>query len=649
MNKGTAIVGFFICFFAGMFLMWGIDRNSGTGIAAEGASSADSLDHSAAAIPVTGQDPQWGNANAPVTIVEVSDFECPFCSRVGPTLKQVKDTYGPDKVRIVWKHNPLPFHKKARPAHEAAATVFALGGSDAFWKFHDLAFENQRSLDESKLAEWATTSGVDAAKFKEAYAAKKYAAKVDEDMAVARKIGASGTPAFRINGVTLSGAQPFEKFKAVIDEQLAEAQKLIGSGTKAEDVYPELVKKNYKAAEEPSSERREEPQDNTVWKVPVYDDDPVKGPKDALVTIVVWSEFQCPFCKRVEPTMTQLLNDYGKDVRLVWKDNPLPFHPRAKPAAVLALTAYKLKGDDAFWAAHGALFESQPKLEDEDLKAIAEKVGVPWATVQANLDADKFGDKLEQSMDLAVDLQARGTPHFFVNGIRLAGAQPVEKFKEIIDAQLAKAKALLAKGTPRAQVYAELMKEGKEPPPPEKKDVPAPDDTSPFKGPKTAKVVIQEFSEFECPFCKRVSPTVDQVMQEYGGKVKLVWRHLPLPFHKHATLAAEAAQEVFEQKGNDAFWKYHDLLFEAQGTPDALERANLEKLAQQVGVDMAKFKQALDSHTHKAKIEKDSEVASKAGINGTPGFVVNGYFISGAQPFAQFKKIIGRALKEAGG
>ena len=94
MNKGTAIVGFFLCFLAGMGLMWGIDRSKGAAISAEGA-EAGSLDHSASPIPVTSKDPSWGNADAPVTIVEISDFQCPFCSRVGPTMKQIKDTYGP--------------------------------------------------------------------------------------------------------------------------------------------------------------------------------------------------------------------------------------------------------------------------------------------------------------------------------------------------------------------------------------------------------------------------------------------------------------------------------------------------------------------------------------------------------------------------
>src|SRR5690242_422966 len=146
MNKGTAIVGFFISFLAGMFLMWGVDRRNGVEIEAEGSASASATapDQSAASVPVSSKDPQWGKPTAPVTIVEISDFQCPFCSRVGPTLKQIKDKYGPDKVRIVWKHNPLPFHKAARPAHEAAATVMGLAGSEAFWKFHDSAFANQQ-------------------------------------------------------------------------------------------------------------------------------------------------------------------------------------------------------------------------------------------------------------------------------------------------------------------------------------------------------------------------------------------------------------------------------------------------------------------------------------------------------------------------
>ncbi|MCA9633643.1 MAG: thioredoxin domain-containing protein, partial [Myxococcales bacterium] len=334
----------------------------------------------------------------------------------------------------------------------------------------------------------------------------------------------------------------------------------------------------------------------------------------------------------------------ANDVRIVWKDNPLPFHPRAKPAAVLARVAGE-KGDAAYWAAHKAIFESQPKLEDADLEAIAGKLGVSWPAVQKAIESGKYDKKIQADLDLGQDVGARGTPHFFINGRRLSGAQPFEKFKSLIDEELGKAKAIVAKGTPKAKVYDEIMKEGKEPPPPEKKDVAAPPATAPVKGNKNAKVVIQQFSDFQCPFCSRVEPTIDQVMKEYGSKVKVVWRNLPLPFHKDAQLAAEAAMEAKAQKGDAGFWAYHNKLFESQ--QKGLGRETLEAIAQEQGLDMTKFKAALDQHTHAAAVEADKKAGNAAGINGTPGFTVNGYFISGAQPFPAFKKAIELALKEA--
>ena len=655
MNKGTAIVGFLMSFLAGMFLMWGIDKGKGPDISAEGGSATGAPDQSSASVPVSSRDPQWGKADAPVTIVAVSDFQCPFCSRVEPTLKQIRDKYGPTKVRMVWKNNPLPFHNNARPAAEAAMAVFGLKGSEAFWKFHDTAFANQSALSTENYEKWAGEAGVDKAKFKEALASKKYSAKIDEDMALSSKIGASGTPAFRINGVTVSGAQPIDKFTEVIDAQLAEAQKLVASGTRPSDVYVTLTNKNQAAGpDKPAAPAAAKPdaeeEDKSVWKVIPQEDDPVRGPKDALVTMVVFSDFQCPFCKRVEDTLKQVSDSYGNDLRIVWKDNPLPFHPRAKPSATLARMAYKAKGDKGFWDAHDAIFASNPKLEDEDLKGIAEKLGVSWDDTKKAIDGNKFAEKFDASGEVANDLQARGTPHFFINGVRLSGAQPLEAFKKAIDEQLVKAKAIVGKGVSRAKVYEEIMKEGKEPPPPEKKDIAAPDASDPVKGGTNAKVVIQEFSDFQCPFCKRVEPTAQALEKEYGNKIKIVWRHMPLPFHKNAPLAAEAAHEVFAQKGSVAFWQFHDKLF-ADEQPDEArtDRANLEKIAQSLGVDMDKFKAALDSNKHKAKIDADAELGNKAGINGTPAFVINGYYVSGAQPEASFKKLINRALKEAEG
>lgn len=650
MNRGTAIVGFILSFAAGMMLMWGIERGGQGGPGGSGsarAAIAGAWSDEASPVPVSSKDPSWGDRTAPVTIVLFSDFECPFCTRVETTLEQVKQTYGKEKVRIVWKNQPLAFHKNAKPAAEAAQGVLEMAGIDAFWKFHELAFKNQRQLTTPNFIKWAEDVGVtDIDKFKQGLEQNTWAGKVDEDIALAKKLGVSGTPHSIINGISLSGAQPFDKFKAVIDEQLEKAEAAIAAGTKPDQVYVKLSKDQHKAAAAPQPKPQAEEEDKSVWKVPVGDS-PALGPDTALVTMVVFSDFQCPFCKRVEPTVQQVLDAYKDKVRLVWKHQPLSFHPRAEPAAQIAELAYKEKGAKGFFEARDALFESLPKLEDADLIAVAKKIGLSEAKAKKALDTKQFKARIDADANLADDVNASGTPHFFINGRRLVGAQPFDKFKEVIDEEIEKAEKLVKAGTAPKDLYAAIIKDGKEPPPPEKRTVPAPTANNPWKGGKNAKVVIQEFSEYQCPFCKRVEPTVKQILDTYGDQVKVVFRHRPLDFHADAPLAAEATLEAFKQKGNDGFWKMHEIIFENQGTPEGLKREALDKYAQQIGLDAAKFKAALDSRAHKAAVDADTKIANDAGISGTPAFVINGYFISGAQPFARFKKVIDRALAEA--
>jgi protein-disulfide isomerase len=563
---------------------------------------------------------------------------------VSPTLDALKSTYGPDQIRIVWKHLPLPFHQRARATHDASATVFALGGSASFWKFYELVLQNQRDLTAENFLAWAVRSGVDQRAFDTALQARTYANKVDADLSLAQNLDVNGTPGFLINGVKVSGAQPIDKFKEVIDAELAEARKLSASGVKPADLYVTLTNKNFKRAEAAATKTSPVEEDGAVWNVPVFSDDPQRGPANALVTIVMWSDFECPFCKRVEVTLKEVLAKYPSDVRIVWKDNPLSFHQRAMPAAILARVAYQQKGATGFWKAHDALFESQPALADDDLKVVAEKVGLNWQGVKNAIAKRTHVPRLEQSMELASELQARGTPHFFINGVRLSGAQPIESFDKLIAERLAVAKETLAKGVARNRLYEELVKDGKTPPPPETKEIALPTTPAPFKGPANAKVVIQQWSDFQCPFCSRVNPILEELQREFGKQIKIVWRNMPLAFHRHAALAAEAAHEVFEQKGNLGFWSYHDKLFAAQGQEGGLERANLEAIAATLHVDMTKFREALDSRKHKARIDADMEAATKAGISGTPSFVVNNYALSGAQPVAAFRRLVRRAL-----
>lgn len=596
-------------------------------------------DQSQAPIPVSAEDPQLGRADAPVTIVEFSDFQCPFCARVNPTLQELLQSYGPERLRLVWKHNPLPFHRQARPAHVAAAAVFELAGSAAFWRFHESAFANQQQLTDEHFEAWAQQAGVDVQRFRARLSSA--GAKVDADMALAQRVGANGTPNFFINGVSLKGAQPVDAFKAIIDRELAEIAALTQQGAIKGDLYTLRTQRNFSATAAVAVTTPSADDDGGPWQVPVLRDDPSDGPATALVTIVEWSDFQCPFCKRVEDTLAQVKQSYGDDVRIVWKDNPLPFHPRALPAALLARQVFNRRGNQAFWAIKHELFESNPKLEVEDLRRIAGQHGLTWNESAALADG-KATRRIEQNVELADDLEARGTPHFFINGVRLSGAQPLEKFKELIDAELAKARALVETGVSRAKIYETLQKEARGPRVPERKEIPIPA-SSPFRGPAKAKVVVQEFSDFECPFCKRVQPTLLELEKAFPGQIQIVWRHLPLPFHKDARAAAEAAEEVRVQLGNRAFWAFHDKLFANQGTEAGLSRENLLEMARSVGADVDKVSAALVAGTHRARVQADADAAAAAGISATPTFVINGYVLSGAQPLTAFKKAVRRA------
>ena len=584
---------------------------------------------------------------APVTVVTFSDFQCPYCGKVAPTLDALREVYGPRVLRVVWKDYPLPFHKKAPAAHAAARAVFELGGDEAFWAFHDRLFQNQRAWSDRTMSGWAREAGVPVDRFLQMGGEPRIAQRVDDNVAVGKEVGVRGTPAFFINGEFLSGARPQSAFEEVIDAEIAATTKLTRRGIPKERIYVERAAENFdvvKPTPTPSPTPSPSADTTTVWKIPVHRDDPSRGNQQALVTIVQFSEFQCPFCKRVAPTLEQLLTDYGKDLRLVWKDNPLPFHKQAKPAATLAREVYAQKGDVGFWKIHDILFANQKALDEPSLLTYGKQVGANEWRLKNALAKGAHDKVISRSQGEASDFEAGGTPHFFINGRRLVGAQPAEKFKAIIDEEIVRAKKLLAAGTPRFKLYDKLVENGKTPPPPEKKTVGAPPKDAPFRGNKNAKVVIQMFTDFQCPFCSRVTGTLDSVMKTHGKRVKLVYRHKPLPFHKDAPLAHEAAIEAYVQKGNPGFWAMHDKLFENQR---ALTRPDLEHYASEIGLDMGKFNAALDSRRHEKRVQVDVDASDKAGIRGTPGFTVNGYFISGAQPEAKFDKVIRRALREA--
>ena len=606
-------------------------------IAAPGAQLAGGAQPTSEPLPITSEDPTWGSPNAPVTIVEFSDLQCPFCSRVHPTVKALQAKYGPNQLRLVFKHMPLPFHQDALPAAKVADAVYRQGGSSAFFGFLDLAFGNQMSLSTAQ-ASWVTQLGLDPKVIMQRAELPETAAKIQADIALAERVGANGTPAFRINGLELSGAQPLEEFTRLIDAELAATSDLLKKGIAPNDLYKTRVATNYSVPKPPAEEKEEE--DLSVWSVPVKGA-PFEGPADALITVVEFSDYQCPFCRRVQSTLGELRKKYPSDLRIVMRQNPLPFHPRAQPAANLALEARAQKGDAAFIEANHRLYEGN--LEESDLLALAKDLKLDAKKAKAAITNNTHDAEIENDIELAQDLQARGTPHFFINGVRLSGAQPLQNFVDLVESQLKVAKALVAQGTPRAAVYDEIVKRGKQADAPELKPMPAITADNPTRGPAKAPIVIHVFSDFQCPFCGRVEPTLVELDKAFPNQLRWVWHDLPLAFHKNARPAAVFAREVRAQKGDAGFWKVHDLMFRDQKDPGTLEQPAFDKYAAELKLDPKRTTLAQTDGRHDAIIDKDLELSRSSGINGTPAFVINGFYVSGAQPLTAFKRAVKRA------
>jgi len=164
-------------------------------------------------------------------------------------------------------------------------------------------------------------------------------------------------------------------------------------------------------------------------------------------------------------------------------------------------------------------------------------------------------------------------------------------------------------------------------------------DGDPSIGPADAPVTIVEFSDYQCPYCKSwYDQTYDQLMANYPGKIRFVYRDLPLPMHPEAIPAAEAADCAGEQ---GAYWKYHDALFSGQYT---LGRTAYEKYAADLGLDTTAFSTCLDDHRYQAEVKANAADAARLGLTGTPSFVINGRILIGALPFEDFKAVIDEEL-----
>jgi protein-disulfide isomerase len=365
----------------------------------------------AARVPLRPDEPFEGPSLAPVTLVVFSDFQCPFCAKVEPTLRQLEAAY-PGKVRLAFRHQPLPFHQGALPAARAAEAARAQG---KFWEMEARLFADQQALTEQRFADDARQLGLDVDRFKRDAASEATGRRIAEDQRLATEVGATGTPTTFVNCRKLVGAVALDAFKALIDEELRKTDALRKSGVALDAAFYDRVCAANVAAAPPAAA----PAPTTGLKVSLRPDDPARGQPRAAVTVVEFSDFQCPFCSRAVPAVEEVERTFGQDVRVVWKHLPLPFHQNALPAA-LAAEAARVQGK--FWEMHDRLFAGQQALSEESYLGHARALGLDLARFQAARQAPETRRRVEEDAAAAASAGVTGTPSFIVDGELVLGS-----------------------------------------------------------------------------------------------------------------------------------------------------------------------------------------------------------------------------------
>jgi protein-disulfide isomerase len=575
-----------------------------------------------------------GDANAKVTLVVFSDYECPYCARADQMLGALEREYGAS-LRISARQFPLPQHAQARLAAQAA---LAAGEQGKFWPMHHMLFEHRRELARADLERYAGALGLDLPRFRATLDRGAVDAQIAADLELARRLQVGGTPTLYINGRPVAMPSP-ENLRSMIDEEIGAAQALTTAGVAPSQVYDTLTAH---AAEAPPPPPPVAVAQDVTFQVPV-DDAYQRGDRTAPVTLVVYSDYQCPVCARQLPVLEQLL-ERRRDVRLVVKDHPLALH---KDAARLAEIARAAGEQGKFWPMHRALLAHTSALAPADAEQLAREQGLDLRRFRAALRDHRAAASIARDAAEAVRLGAVGTPALFVNGRQYAGFVALEQLERLVEAARSEALARIAQGVAPERVYDALTEHGARrlPPRPGELDpeslYPVAAAGAPTHGRADAKVTLVVWSDFECPYCLKLEPLLRRAEQTYGRKLRVAWRNLPLEsLHANAMTAAEAALAAGEQ---GKFWPMHDALFAHQ---KQLDRPSIEGYARELGLDVARFAQALDEHRHRRAIDADLAAAAKLGVRGTPTMFVGGRPLVGLTSWETLSASIERALGE---
>jgi len=528
---------------------------------------------------------QWlaevaSNSAAPVKIVEFFDYQCPFCVATIPALEEALRSYR-GKIQLVLKNTPLSIHPDSLLAHQAA---MAAGEQGKFWEMHALLFANQKKLRPADLLQYARQLNLDLPRFQNRLQSRYYEAAVKQDLALADALGVNGTPTFFINGQKLEGEQTAERFKRVIN-----------------------------AALDPRGSAAEVRPAEQIQAVKQLDlsHAPVLGSPDAPVTIIEFSDMQCPFCAAASPTVHELIKMYPGQVKWVFKNFPLDFHEDS-PLAHRALLAAGRQGK--FWEMHDLVFSDQRNIKRDDLLQKARNLNLDLTSFRADLDSAQLTQLVAADIKEGAGLRVSGTPTFYINGEEFSGNMSLSKFQAIIEKKMPE-KATQHVPSGEAAREHEIT-----------------------TGPDNAPVVLTWFSDLQSNLSLKATLQIRELMNKHPGKIRLVFRNRPLETHAGAMKLHEAALAANAQ---GKFWQMHDLII---ANPQKDDKQTLLSYASRLGLDMKRFEAELDGHAYRPIVEQDLTEARRRAVLGTPVFFINSVRVDGLQSQKMIEEIVADQL-----
>ena len=657
-NTGVAIIGFILCFLAGAVLMWGYDQQriqQRRHRAPTRRRRAPSWADSDSPDPGHEQGPDVGQSrNAPVTIVHFSDFQCPFCSRVEPTLDQIKTTYGPDKVRIVWKNKPLPFHQNAKPAAEAAAGRLRARGQ----RRRSGSSTTRRSRTRRTLGPTATRSGRRrrASTWRSSRPASTRTSgpkKVDEDHADGKQ-GSASTARRRSSSTAsiVSGAQPFDKFKDVIDEELAKAAgEDRGRHAEGQGLRRDVRRRTRRTPRRPKAEDEGEKEDTkTVWKVPVgKSPDPrqrrtrsSRSSSSRTSSARSASASSRRSSRSATSTATRSASS-GRTSRFRSTRAPSP-PPRSR------MEARAEKGDKGFWDAHDKLFDIAAEARGRGSREASRRSSASTSTRSRRRSRRTSTRRRSTPTPTSARTSRRAARRTSSSTAAASSARSRSRSSRRSSTRRSRRRRTSSRRARRASdVYDELMKDGKgrrgrreegrRRRPPQR----------PCEGQhRTRRSSSRSSRDFQCPFCKRVEDDGQRGHEELRrqDEVRLA-RHAAPDAPGRAARGARPRGGVQAEGHRRLLEDARQAVREPAERRTAQARRPREATPRTSGSTWTSSRPRSTASAHKAEIDADDKAGNDAGISGTPAFVINGYFISGAQPYPKFKKLIDSALAEA--